>query len=165
MTRRGKYISAFTAIFCIVVLVGCSTIMHGTRQEVGVSSTPTGALVTIDNRFYGNTPLFADLSRKDHHIIKIEMRGYGYMPFECTVTRSIKGSRVVESIVFGTLIGFAVDAISGALYKLTPEQVVAEFRKGEIAFMYKEDAVYVAVVLEPDPTWQKIANLRVAEGQ
>lgn len=154
----NKYI-ILAAIVCITMTVSCATIMHGTRQKIGVSSTPTGASVTIDNKPYGKTPLFADLSRKDNHIIKIEMPNH--MPFEATLTRGVSGWSW-GNIVFGGLIGLAVDAISGGLYKLTPEQVIAELRKEDIGFLYKENAVYVAVVLKPDPTWQKIANLRAA---
>jgi len=34
-------------------------------------------------------PVIADLSRKDHHIVKIELDGY--QPFEATVTRRVSG--------------------------------------------------------------------------
>jgi hypothetical protein len=30
------------------ILVACATIMHGTSQQIGVSSSPTGAQVTVD---------------------------------------------------------------------------------------------------------------------
>jgi hypothetical protein len=36
------------------------------------------------------------------------------------------------NIVFGGIIGLAVDAITGGLYKLAPEQVSAQLARGEI---------------------------------
>jgi len=149
-----------TALMVIVSLIlisfGCATIMHGTSQDIGISSTPSGASVTIDGKSYGKTPVVADLRRKDNHIIKIEMPGY--KPFEATVVRRTSGW-VWGNILFGGLIGLAVDAISGGLYKLTPDNVAATLEKEDAGFLYKEDAVYIAVVVQPDPTWQKIGSL------
>src|SRR6266404_2478012 len=93
---------------------GCATIIHGTRQDVGISSTPTGASVSIDNTENGKTPLIAKLTRKDNHIVKIELAGY--QTFEATLTRSVSGW-VWGNIAFGGLIGLAVDGISGGIYK------------------------------------------------
>jgi len=141
----------------LAILVGCATIMHGTSQNIGISSTPTGALVSVDNKRYGKTPLVTKLSRKDNHIIKIEMNGY--QPFESTITRSVSGW-VWGNIVFGGLIGLAVDAISGGLYKLSPEQVAGTLGKEGMGLQHEKDAIYVTVVLQPDPSWEKIATLK-----
>ena len=87
--------------------------MHGTSQDLGISSSPTNATVMIDNVDAGKTPLVGKLSRKDNHIIKIQLGGY--QPFEGTVTRKVSGW-VWGNILFGGVIGLAVDAISGGLY-------------------------------------------------
>lgn len=121
-------ISIILLLLCFS-LIGCATIMHGPRQKVGISSAPIGASVIIDDKLYGETPLFANLSRMDNHIIKIEMPGY--TPFAATVTCSIS-SWVLGNIFFFNLIGLAVDAMYGGLYKLSPEQVVGELRKEEM---------------------------------
>lgn len=149
-------VSALGGIGLGLLLIGCATIMHGTTQDVGFSSTPSGAAVTVDNTTRGKTPTVVKLSRKDNHIVKIELPGY--QPFEATITRRVSGW-VWGNIVFGGVIGLAVDAISGGLYKLTPEQIAASLSKGETGFLYQEDALYVAVVLKPDPTWERIETL------
>lgn len=138
-------------------LSSCGTIMNTTRQNIGISSTPTGASVLIDNMPRGKTPLIADLSRKDNHLFKIEIDGY--MPFEGTLTRSVSGW-VWGNILFGGLIGLAVDAISGGLYKLTPDQVATVMQKEQMGTLYKMDRIYIGVVLKADPSWQKIATLQ-----
>jgi hypothetical protein len=42
--------------------------MHGVKQDVGISSIPTGASVEIDSKPYCKTPVVAKLSRKDNHL-------------------------------------------------------------------------------------------------
>jgi hypothetical protein len=149
-------VCALAGIGLGLLVIGCATIIHGTTQDVGFSSTPSGATVTVDNTMHGNTPAVVKLSRKDNHMVKIEL--LGYKPFEATITRSVSGW-VWGNIVFGGLIGLAVDAITGGLYKLTPEQIAASLSKGDTGFLYQEDAIYVAVVLRPDPTWQRIETM------
>ncbi len=139
------------------MLAGCATIMHQTTQSIGISSTPTGAAVAVDNVPHGKTPVIARLTRKDDHFVKIELEGYE--TFETTLTRRVSGW-VWGNVAFGGLIGLAVDAITGGLYKLTPDQVAAELRKKGSAALLKEDGLYVAVVLKPDPRWEKIGQLR-----
>lgn len=73
----------------VIATVGCASIMHGTTQKIGISSTPTGASVTIDNKPLGSTPVFADLSRKEEHIVTIEMPGYEKA--QLTLTKSVSG--------------------------------------------------------------------------
>ena len=54
--------------------------------------------------------------------MKIELPGY--QPAESTITRGT--SRwVLGNLLFGGLIGVVVDATSGGLYALTPEQISA----------------------------------------
>jgi hypothetical protein len=53
----------------------------------------------------------------------------------------------------------AVDAITGGLYMLTPDQVQAELRSNQMAYSKKTNDSYIVVVLEPDPSWKKIGNM------
>ncbi|MCG5531603.1 PEGA domain-containing protein [Halorhodospira halochloris] len=138
------------------VVTGCASIMHGTTQDVGISSSPSNATVWANGQQLGKTPLTTKLARKENHIIKIELPGY--LPYETTFTRSVSGW-VWGNIVFGGLIGLAVDAISGGLYKLTPEQINAELRSENLGSTFSEDGVLVFVVLQPDPSWQQVGSL------
>lgn len=70
------------------------------------------------------------------------------------------------NIVFGGIIGLAVDAISGGLYRLSPEQVMAELRSAVGAadavgavppgLSPDHDLLYLVVVLQPDPAWERV---------
>jgi len=156
--RTGSSLVLALASLAIMVpvCIGCASIMHGTRQDVGISSSPSQATVYVDNKPMGKTPLVADLRRKDNHVIRIEMPGY--QPFETTLIRKVS-AWVLGNILFGGLIGLAVDAIDGALYKLTPEQVQAELNREGIGYLYREDAIYIVATLSPDPSWEKVGTL------
>jgi len=161
-SRYGRLpVSRLAAASVAALFVGaCASIIHGTHQDVGISSNPTAAHVTVDGQQTGTTPVVAHLTRKDNHIVRLELPGY--KPYEATLTRGVSGW-VWGNIVFGGLIGLAVDAISGGMYKLTPEQLSGALLVNTAAGSMR-DGLYVVVVLEPRPEWRKIAQLQ-REGQ
>ena len=141
-----------------ITFTGCGTIMSGNKQEVGFSSNPSNALVTIDGEIVGHTPLTTELSRKKTHDVVMTLDGY--LPYEMTLIKKSNGW-VWGNIVFGGLIGLGVDALTGAMYKLTPEQVEAEMKRGDVSSIkIGENTLYVAITLRPDTAWQKIGNLQ-----
>ena len=157
MRRRCFFLLCTLGVVALAAfVVGCGTIMHGKTQGIAISSTPSGALITVDNQSHGETPTVFKLDRKMTHIVKVELDGY--QPFEATITRSVSGW-AWGNIVFGGLIGLAVDAISGGLYKLSPEQLQATLSKENVGLLYKEDAIYVTVILQPDPSWERVGTL------
>ena len=121
-----------------------------------MSSTPTNARVTVDGKPLGSTPLIVSLSRKGNHIVRMELDGY--LPFEATITRKTSGW-VWGNIVFGGLIGLAVDAISGGLYTLTPEQIAGQMATQSATMTTTQDGLYVTFVQRADPAWQRIGTL------
>ncbi len=145
-------------ILLSLFLSACGSIIHGTTQEVSISSAPTGAQVTVDNIPLGPTPVFWELKRKDNHIVRITLDGYE--PYEMVLARSVSGW-VVGNILFGGVVGLAVDAISGGMYKLTPEQVNAELVAAgpQAPEMLDSNGLAVLVVLRPRPEWEPIAML------
>lgn len=144
------------SLLATAALSSCATIAHGTRQSIGIASNPSNAAVWLDNAYIGNTPLIAQMSRKDNHFVRIHLEGY--LPYEVTFTKRLSGW-VFGNIVFGGVIGIAVDAVSGAIYKLTPDQVQAELRTNHIVRSERSQDSYIAIVLQPDPQWEKIGNL------
>ncbi len=85
----------------------------------------------------------------------------GYQPFDLTLTHSVSGW-VWGNVAFGGLIGLAVDAISGGMYKLSPEQLAASLATTTHASVSKNnDGIYVVTVLKPQPEWTKLAQLQV----
>lgn len=152
---------ALTSILTISIFLlfsqACGTIMQGTTQQVGISSNPSNASVTINGQNHGNTPMIIDLKRKDAHMVKIELDGY--QPYETNLTRSTSGW-VWGNIVFGGLIGLVVDASAGGMYKLTPEQINSELRSAQAEVLSNDAGLFIAIVLEADPSWEKIGSLQ-----
>lgn len=145
--------TAFAGSLLVPFLASCATIMHGTTQDVGISSTPSSAQVTVDNIALGTTPVISKMKRGDNHIVKIELQGF--LPFEATLTKKTSGW-VWGNIVFGGLIGLVVDASTGGLYNLTPEQIAGQLAKQNAVSTVDRNGVYVFVTLEPDPAWERV---------
>lgn len=152
----------------IALLTSCASIIHGSKQSVNFSSIPPGAKIVIDGKDYGITPKSIELKRKGRlkgedsnkkeYNVTIELDSY--YPYEIKITREMDGW-FLGNLLFGGLIGIIIDASNGAMYKLTPDQVIAQMGKAT-AMNYKEidDNVYIAVTLNPDPNWEKIATLK-----
>ena len=148
---------SFAYFLATMSLTACASIIHGTKQDVGISSSPTGAKVTIDNQSGAATPYIAKLSRGDNHVVKIAMDGYA--PAELTLTKSVSGW-VWGNIVFGGLIGLAVDAMTGGLYNLNPNQLQSTLAKQGAQIAPTKDGVYVILVQNVDVAWVKIGQLQ-----
>ena len=82
--RSGRGAAALTAT--LFLLQGCATVIKGTHQKIPVTSVPAGAIVLVDGRDAGMTPLILKLSKKRPAVIRIEKEGYN--PHEIRVTRS-----------------------------------------------------------------------------
>ena len=151
-----------SGLLLFTLLTGCATIMNGSRQSVGISISPTNANVWLDRVYVGNSPLIIEMTRKDSHFVMIELEGY--QPYEITFTRQASGW-AFGNIIFGVggIIGLAVDAVSGGLYKLTPDQIQAELRSNNSGYAKTSSQSYITIVLEPNPAWEKIGNLVAAK--
>lgn len=140
-----------------LTVTGCATILHGSKQQIGISSTPTGASISVNGQNMGITPMVVKLLRKDTQAIKVEMEGYN--PYEIVLTRKVDGW-IAGNIIFGGLIGLIVDAADGAMYKLSPEQVRAELRSNTASLQKgANDSILIGITLTPKADWEKIGYL------
>jgi hypothetical protein len=137
-------------------MLGCATIISGSDQEIKFQSHPDSAMVTIDGKALGKTPLIQKLSRKDKHDVRFELDGYA--PVDMTLTRTVNGW-VFGNIVFGGLIGVAIDGITGAMFALKPSDVQGELARSGTTTSVTQNGLYVVVVLHPEPGWQRIGTL------
>ncbi len=144
----------------LLFLTGCATIIHGTRQNVSISSSPSSANIWVDQSYAGQTPLCVDLKRNQSHCIRIELKGYE--PCEVTCNRQISGW-LFGNLIFGGLPGLCIDAVSGAIFKLTPDQVNANLQRSDINVSTDKNLSYISIVMKADPSWQKIGQLKKAD--
>ncbi len=108
---------------CAAMLVaGCASVIHGTNQQVTISSTPTGAHININGQYYGRTPRVLNLRRKEYYVVQLELEGH--KPYEITLQRALS-PWTLGNVVFGDLIGVTLDAVDGAFYRIHPSTVVA----------------------------------------
>lgn len=157
MSRSTKLVG-LVAVTALVA--ACATIMHGSSQQVGINSQPTGATVVVDSQTLGTTPVAAKLARKRAHRITVTLAGY--QPFGIVTTRKTSGW-VWGNIVFGGLIGLIVDASTGGLYDVRPEQINAQLASGGASGAMHDGMIYVFLVREVDPSWVKIGQLTPIE--
>jgi PEGA domain. len=157
MKRTNLLLSAL--VLMSLVFTNCATIIHGSRQNISISSNPSKAVVVIDNVDKGMTPVTVRLTRKDHHTIQINLAGY--LPYETKLTSKVDGW-IVGNIVFGGLIGLAIDAASGSMYRLTPDQIQAELRNQSVSVVQAKDGIFLTVVMQPERDWQKVGQLERA---
>jgi hypothetical protein len=104
------------------LLAGCGAIMHGSRQDVMVQSSPVG--LKIDGSpLIGTftTPANLSLDRKNNYVLTFSTPGYN--PTSVNVTNSIGIGTVVADVVFTGLVGVVVDGLTGSWYGLNPESV------------------------------------------
>jgi hypothetical protein len=125
-------------------VIGCATIMKGTKQKVLLSSTPSQAKVIIKTvsgmtAFEGTTPATAELSKKDEYIVTVSLAGYKDKSVNIT-QEGIEGW-FWGNLLCGGVIGIVVDVTNGAMHKLSPEQINVELTTAQIPG--QEDAVYV----------------------
>ena len=76
----------------------------------------------------GSTPTTVNLARKVNHVVTIESEGYDVE--NITISNSMGGA-VAGNIVAGGLIGWGVDAGTGAQYNLHPASINVRLRKKE----------------------------------
>jgi len=134
----------------------CATIIQGSHQSVAVTSTPAGAAISVDGRPMGVTPSTLRLERKDSHVLRLALDGY--QPYDMPLERKTSGW-MWGNLVFGGVVGIVIDASTGAMYKLTPSTITTNLETRS-AMIDGRRTIVVAVVMTPDPSWQKIGQLR-----
>ncbi|MBU0768510.1 MAG: PEGA domain-containing protein [Proteobacteria bacterium] len=137
--------------FLTIAISGCATVTTGQYQRVSVDSYPQEANVKISSGYRGVTPCSFDLKRNKDHVINISKNGY--MTAQVTLRKTLCGS-TAGNLIIGGVIGLGVDAMTGACFKLIPENVYVELIPG------KEEEI---VVIEP-PKHKKEEPKKEKEG-
>ncbi len=106
------------------ILPSCASIVHGTRQKIAVSTNPPGAIIS-DGENTVQSPGTMNLKRNQDYILTITKPGYETETVK--ITHVISGA-VAGNILAGGLIGWGVDAVSGAQWRLEPETITVNLR-------------------------------------
>ncbi len=109
----------------LFALNGCATILHGTTQDIGITTDPAGADLLLDGQHPYKSPAIITMKRKHDHTVEISQEGYKKETVE------IKGDMswaVVGDFLAGGAIGYGIDAATGAQRRLVPESVNVRLR-------------------------------------
>jgi uncharacterized protein YceK len=120
-----RLFSALLTLSLLIVLNGCATIMHGTTQDIGVTTDPAGADLLVDGEHQYKSPALITMKRKHDHTVEISQEGYKKDLVE------IKGNlswAVAGDFLAGGAIGYGIDAATGAQRRLVPEKVEVRLR-------------------------------------
>jgi hypothetical protein len=136
-----------------IMLPGCATIFEGTSQSVSISTDPAGADCMIERNGtrigqVNPTPgsIHVDKSKNDLSVLCTHA---GYQPATVAQSPKFQGT-TFGNILFGGLIGVAVDAASGANFQyptevrvsLAPDAPVPTVPVAEIAPVHVSNVVY-----------------------
>jgi len=118
-------------VLCLLLVVvltssGCAAILGGgSNQPVSIEATPSSARYVIRSSAgiqmsSGNLPTSVILPRKNEYQIDISLDGYETQTV--ALSRGTNGW-IWGNLVIGWIVGFAVDFLTGAAYKLEPAVV------------------------------------------
>lgn len=114
-----RYIYLFVALIMSTVIVGCATIVSGTTEQVTFQSSPDGALVKVNGKPLGRTPITIRLDRVTGQTLTIEKQDYN--TFSTIMDTSVE-PWFFGNIIIGGLLGSTTDAMSGAMYNYSQGQ-------------------------------------------
>jgi hypothetical protein len=111
--------------FLLIFSSGCATIMHGTTQDIGITTDPSGADLLVDGQKHYQSPATLIMSRKDTHVVEISKEGYQNESVKIEQTMSLA---TFGDVLAGGIIGYSVDAATGAQCRLVPENIHVTLR-------------------------------------
>jgi hypothetical protein len=116
--------------------IGCASIVSGRRADVVINSSPPDAHVSVRDKqgrtiATATTPAVVSLKRGDgffkraQYTATIEKPGYStaHVPIESQLNPWLLGN-----VLFGGIIGLAVDPYTGAMWRPTPDEINEELQ-------------------------------------
>lgn len=97
----------------ILLATGCATIFTGTKDRITFNSNPSGAVIYKDGVELCTTPCSYQVKRSINDT-EIELKLDGYQTRLITLDKEFN---VISIINLGNLLGWGVDALSGAIMK------------------------------------------------
>jgi hypothetical protein len=143
----------------ILLTAGCASIMSGSDQDVYISSRPDGARVTIYDGagmevWSSTTPVTATLDRGDGFFTgaryRVEIEKPGFEKKVIAVKSRLNGGwYLAGNFLLGGWIGWLiVDPATGAMWKLSPDDVRASLVQADQAFLKDGDEGFTVVLRE-----------------
>lgn len=143
-------VGAFTLSF---LLTSCATIFSGTSQEVKFESEPSGAAIMVGGVERGTTPATVTLTKPGLSEKRVTFTKEGYEDRSLKLQKSFATTTILN--IFGPwLIGWGIDAFSGAMFKYSPTQYNAELEQEGMSSRSSSSSTKVAKA-----KWYNLDNL------
>ena len=115
-----KVLTITILALCLTSLIGCASIMTGRHQKIPVTTVPEGATVTCNNQSITTPGELMLLRGEGPYTVKITKAGYWD---ETVILKKTMSGATAGNALLGGLIGVGVDAVTGAMFKLVPEEI------------------------------------------
>lgn len=144
-TREGVKMKKILLITVILFLAACSYIINTDKQDVGVRSEPTGAKIVVKTTggvevFSGQAPASIKLKKKNEYVVYVSLEGY--KDEEVRIDKRIE-PWVIGNLLCGGIPGLVVDGITGAMWKLEPDEIVVTLQVASTN--RREDRLFVLI--------------------
>ena len=92
---------------------GCATIFQGSKDEINMSSEPSGAKILVNGHDVGKTPMEVTFKRGQEYYVEFVKQGYEKMGIK--LSYGIGAGWIILDILSG-LVGIIIDAVTENWY-------------------------------------------------
>lgn len=121
--KLSKFSIILSAIFLTFALTSCASIFKGTNQELTFDSSPKGAMVYLDGKMMGNTPVTISLKKNKYSNVRFELEGYQ------TVSRDLNKKYDPVSLLNVFWDYSTTDLLTGAAFPYAENAYYVELQK------------------------------------
>jgi hypothetical protein len=126
MSRKNTAWLLILPLVSVLLSPGCATLTRRSTQRIPVTSSPTGATVSVNGVEQGVTPMDLRLARKDKgQVIRIEYPGYN--PLEVRIRCSFSTVHAMANGLMGSLAGYRIANGGTLLLAWIPASIGAFF--------------------------------------
>ena len=154
MTLLEKNFRNSVCIWFVMILLGsssCATIFTGTRDRINFDTNPSGAIVYINGIEECRTPCSVNVKRSINDT-DAEFKLDGYQTRVITLSKEFN---LVSIINLGNLLGWGIDAVSGALMRY-------DKRSYEVTLEERRTTLQDAKIINID-TYKQVVDFYVIE--
>ena len=135
-----KNLFSYALFICTITLFSsCSALFTGTKDEITFNSTPAGAIVYKDGIELCKTPCAVPIKRSLGDT-KVEMKLDGY---QTRVFMLDKTFNVISVLNLGNLLGWGIDAVTGAIMKYDKKNYSMDLSKEKRVSSLQPEKIYI----------------------
>ena len=124
-------------VIVLFLMTGCATLFTGTKDRIAFSSTPSGATIFKDGVEICTTPCNYKIKRSLNDTdIEFKLDGY-----ETRLITLDKEFNLVSIINLGNLLGWGIDALSGAVMKYDRKSYDIKLTKEKAASLLQPNRI------------------------